>query len=96
MFIYLLKGVIFLIFVGIDIVKLPTPSTISNCNLTRLTNFLTKYSIGDINNFDSPAKLLAFAGLKPCTYQSGKFTATHATMVKHVSKDLRWAFLNSK
>ena len=35
-----------MIFVGIDIVKLPTPSTISNCNLTRLTTFLTKYSRG--------------------------------------------------
>ena len=51
--------------------------------------------IGDINNFDSPAKLLAFAGLEPSTYQSGKFTATHATMVKRGSKYLRWALLNS-
>ena len=36
--------------------------------------------IGDINNFDSSAKLQAFAGLDPSTYQSGKFIATHATM----------------
>lgn len=157
------------------LLEFPTPSAISNCNLTRLTNILTKYSrgkygkdkatelrelarnsigtssdalgfelqqvirtiiflqeqivsldkklkelvvaldspilsipgisyisaafilaeIGDINNFDSPAKLLAFAGLEPSTYQSGKFTATHATMVKRGSKYLRWALLNS-
>jgi len=51
--------------------------------------------IGNIENFDSPAKLLAFAGLEPSTYQSGKFTSTHATMVKRGSKYLRWALLNS-
>ncbi len=51
--------------------------------------------IGDINNFESPAKLQAFAGLDPSTYQSGKFTATHATMVKRGSKYLRWSLLNA-
>lgn len=51
--------------------------------------------IGDIRRFDSPAKLLAFAGLEPSTYQSGKFTATHVVMVKRGSKYLRWAILNA-
>jgi transposase len=51
--------------------------------------------IGDITLFESPAKLLAFAGLEPSTYQSGKFTATHAAMVKRGSKYLRWAILNA-
>ena len=51
--------------------------------------------IGDINRFDTPAKLLAFAGLEPSTYQSGKFTASHAVMVKRGSKYLRWAILNA-
>ncbi len=51
--------------------------------------------IGNINNFDSPAKLQAFAGLDPSTYQSGKFTASHATMVKRGSKYLRWALLTA-
>jgi transposase len=51
--------------------------------------------IGDINSFDSPAKLLAFAGLEPSIHQSGKFTATHARMVKRGSKYLRWVILNS-
>lgn len=51
--------------------------------------------IGDINLFETPAKLLAFAGLEPSTYQSGKFTANHAVMVKRGSKYLRWAILTS-
>ena len=51
--------------------------------------------IGDINNFDSPAKLQAFAGLDPSTYQSGKYTATQSKMVKRGSKYLRWALLNA-
>ncbi|WP_289700950.1 IS110 family transposase [Lactobacillus taiwanensis] len=51
--------------------------------------------IGDIDNFDSPSKLQAFAGLDPSTYQSGKFIANHASMVKRASKYLRWALLTA-
>ena len=51
--------------------------------------------IGDVQRFDSPAKLLAFAGLEPSTFQSGNFTSTHATMVKRGSKYLRWAILHA-
>jgi len=51
--------------------------------------------VGDVERFESPAKLLAFAGLEPSTYQSGNFTASHATMVKRGSKYLRWAVLNA-
>jgi len=45
--------------------------------------------IGDISAFQTSAKLLAFAGAEPATYQSGKFTATNTPMVKHGSKYLR-------
>lgn len=45
--------------------------------------------IGDINSFETPNKLLAFAGADPSTYQSGKFVATNTPMVKHGSKYLR-------
>lgn len=45
--------------------------------------------IGDINNFSSPAKLLAFAGMEPSTYQSGKYTASRTPMVKRGSIYLR-------
>lgn len=51
--------------------------------------------IGDIHRFESSAQLLAFAGLEPSTYQSGKFESKHATMVKRGSKYLRWALMQA-
>ena len=51
--------------------------------------------IGDINSFDNPAKLLAFAGLEPGISQSGNFTSTNQKMVKRGSKYLRWALLQA-
>ena len=51
--------------------------------------------IGDIARFDSPAKLLAFAGMEPSIYQSGKFNASHTPMVKRGSTYLRWALLQA-
>lgn len=51
--------------------------------------------IGDINNFSSPSKLLAFAGMEPSTYQSGKYTASKTPMVKRGSSYLRWAVMQA-
>ena len=51
--------------------------------------------IGDINNFSSPAKLLAFAGMEPSTYQSGKYNASKTPMVKRGSTYLRWAIMQA-
>lgn len=51
--------------------------------------------IGDIERFTSPCKLLAFAGLDPSTYQSGKYNASHTPMVKRGSAYLRWAILTA-
>ncbi len=51
--------------------------------------------IGDIDRFTNPAKLLAFSGLDPSTYQSGKYNATHTPMVKRGSTYLRWAILTA-
>ncbi len=51
--------------------------------------------IGDIARFDSPSKLLAFAGMEPSTYQSGKFNASNTPMVKRGSTYLRWALLQA-
>lgn len=51
--------------------------------------------IGDINNFPTPSKLQAFAGLDPSTYQSGKYTASYSTMVKRGSTYLRWAMFQA-
>jgi len=51
--------------------------------------------IGDISRFSSPAKLLAFAGLEPSIYQSGKFIPASGKMVKRGSPFLRWALLQA-
>jgi transposase len=49
--------------------------------------------IGDVTRFANPAKLQAFAGLEPTTYQSGQFTGDRNVMVKRGSTYLRWALL---
>ena len=53
--------------------------------------------IGDFSRFDSPDKLLAYAGLSPSTSQSGKFIATgsYAHMEKRGSCYLRYALFNA-
>lgn len=51
--------------------------------------------IGDINRFDTPSQLQAFAGLDPATHQSGKFVAKDVSMVKRGSPYLRWALLTA-
>lgn len=51
--------------------------------------------IGNINRFASPAKLLAFAGLEPSIYESGKFVPKSGRMVKRGSPILRWALLQA-
>lgn len=51
--------------------------------------------IGDFNNFDSPDKILAFAGLSPSTYQSGQLNNCYAHMEKRGSRYLRYALFNT-
>lgn len=51
--------------------------------------------IGDIHRFDSPRKLLAFAGLDPSVYQSGSFSAKRTKMSKRGSPVLRYALMNA-
>lgn len=51
--------------------------------------------VGDINRFQTPAQLLAFAGMEPSTFQSGKFNANKTPMVKRGSTYLRWAILQA-
>ena len=51
--------------------------------------------IGDFDCFDSPDKVLAFAGLSPSTYQSGQLTGAYAHMEKRGSKYLRYALFNA-
>ncbi len=51
--------------------------------------------IGDISRFEKPCQLLAYAGLDPSVYQSGKFTAARTRMSKRGSKLLRYALINA-
>ena len=51
--------------------------------------------IGDFNRFDSPDKILAYAGLSPSTYQSGQLDGCYAHMEKRGSRYLRYALFNA-
>lgn len=51
--------------------------------------------IGDFSRFTSPDKLLAYAGLSPSTYQSGKLNNAYAHMEKRGSRYLRYALYNA-
>lgn len=51
--------------------------------------------IGDFKNFDSPDKILAFAGLSPSTYQSGNLYSSNSKMEKRGSRYLRYALFNA-
>lgn len=51
--------------------------------------------IGDFSRFDSPDKLLAYAGLSPSTYQSGKLDNAYPHMEKRGSRYLRYALFNA-
>lgn len=51
--------------------------------------------IGDFNRFDSPDKILAYAGMSPSTYQSGKVESSYSRMEKRGSKHLRYALFNA-
>lgn len=51
--------------------------------------------IGDFRQFDSPDKILAFAGMSPSTYQSGQLVNCHSRMEKRGSRYLRYALYNA-
>ena len=51
--------------------------------------------IGDFSRFDSPDKILAYAGLSPSTYQSGQLDGSYSHMEKRGSRYLRYALFNA-
>jgi transposase len=51
--------------------------------------------IGDFKRFDSPDKILAYAGLSPSTYQSGQLESSYSHMEKRGSRYLRYALFNA-
>ena len=56
--------------------------------------------IGDIDRFEAPEKLAAFAGIDPTVYNSGKFTGTRMVMSKrwypYLSQALWMASINAR
>jgi transposase len=51
--------------------------------------------IGDFSRFDSPDKILAYAGMSPSTYQSGQLESSYSHMEKRGSRYLRYALYNA-
>ena len=51
--------------------------------------------IGDFSRFDSPDKILAYAGMSPSTYQSGQLHNCYSHMEKRGSRYLRYALYNA-
>jgi len=47
--------------------------------------------IGDINRFNKPSQLVAYAGYDPSVFQSGQFSGTNSHISKRGSRYLRWA-----
>ena len=47
--------------------------------------------VGEIDRFNHPKKLVAFAGIDPSVYSSGRFTATNNRITKRGSRRLRQA-----
>ena len=50
---------------------------------------------GDFSRFDSPDKILAYAGMSPSTYQSGQLKNCYPHMEKRGSRYLRYALYNA-
>lgn len=69
----------------------PKMLTIPGLGEISAATILSEY--GDIKNFSSPNKMLAFAGLEPSIIQSGTLQS-NGKMVKHGSGHLRYAIMN--
>lgn len=66
-----------------------TITTIPGLGVTSAAIILSE--VGDFSRFSSAEKLLAYAGMSPSVYQSGKYTSGHARMEKRGSSMLRYA-----
>ena len=75
------------------IIKELNPKMLSIPGLGEISaaSILSEY--GDISNFSSPNKMLAFAGLEPSVIQSGTLQ-NNGKMVKHGSGHLRYVLMN--
>ena len=69
----------------------PKMLTIPGLGEISAATILSEY--GDIKNFSSPNKMLAFAGLEPSVIESGTLQS-NGKMVKHGSSHLRYSIMN--
>lgn len=75
------------------IIKELNPRMLSIPGLGEISAATILSEYGDINNFSSPSKMLAFAGLEPSIIQSGTLVS-NGKMVKHGSGHLRYSIMN--
>ena len=75
------------------IIKELNPRMLSIPGLGEISAATILSEYGDIKNFSSPNKMLAFAGLEPSIIQSGTLEY-NGRMVKHGSGHLRYAIMN--
>ena len=76
------------------IIKELNPKMLSIPGLGEISAATILSEYGDIKNFSSPNKMLAFAGLEPSIIQSGTLES-NGKMVKHGSGHLRYSIMNS-
>lgn len=77
------------------IIDLEYPFVLSIPGVSYVTGGIIIGEIGEIDLFSSPDKLVAFAGLDPCVYQSGNYQASNVKISKRGSSYLRWAIHTS-
>lgn len=75
------------------IIKELNPRMLSIPGLGEISAATILSEYGDITNFSSPNKMLAFAGLEPSIIESGTLQS-NGKMVKHGSGHLRYAIMN--
>ena len=75
------------------IIKELNPKMLSIPGLGEISAATILSEYGDIKNFSSPSKMLAFAGLEPSIIQSGTLE-NNGKMVKHGSGHLRYSIMN--
>ncbi len=76
------------------IIKVLNPRMLTIPGLGEISAATILSEYGDINNFPSPNKMLAFAGLEPSIIQSGTIE-NNGKMVKHGSGHLRYSIMNT-
>ena len=76
------------------IIKELNPRMLSIPGLGEISAATILSEYGDIKNFSSPNKMLAFAGLEPSIIESGTLQS-NGKMVKHGSGHLRYSIMNT-